>query len=406
MSLALLLPAGLAALAALALPVLIHLRRRSQQRVVEFAALRWMLARERPRRRVRVDERSLLALRLLLLALLALLLAAPVWRGGESGRAWVVVTPGVDANAARIEIAHANAQAHWLAPGFPPFTQPPPTVPVAFSSLLRELDAQLGADVALTVVVPPALQGLDGERLALGHAVTWRIVPATAPAAAAAPPAESAAPIADVKPTHVAVRYDASHHDALRWMQAALRAWNATSPAGEAAASGTPPYRIDTAAVDAAVAEDTDWLIWLADAPLPEALQAWVEAGGTALTVAADPTLPAAASALVWRSAQGDAQLQATLSGAGRLLVLSPALRPDHLPELLDPDFPDRLRAWLDVARPEPQRAPASSQAPARIDRHSPSPARSLDHLLLLAIALLWLLERGLATRAARQVPT
>ena len=64
----LLLPAGLAALAALALPLLVHLSRRQQQRPTVFAALRWLQARPRPRRRIRFDELLLLAVRLLLLA--------------------------------------------------------------------------------------------------------------------------------------------------------------------------------------------------------------------------------------------------------------------------------------------------------------------------------------------------
>src|SRR5690606_9148841 len=78
MSLALLLPAALAALGALLLPLLVHLARRSEQRPTDFAALRWLRRKPRPRRRIRFDERWLLALRLLLLALIALWLARPV----------------------------------------------------------------------------------------------------------------------------------------------------------------------------------------------------------------------------------------------------------------------------------------------------------------------------------------
>jgi len=398
MNLGLLAPAGLAALAALALPLLIHLRRRAQQRVVEFAALRWLATRELPRRRVRLEERLLLALRLLLIALLALLLAAPVWRGGDGGRAWVVVTPGVDANAAHTALANADAQWHWLAPGFPALAQAPPTAPIAFSSLLRELDMQLAANVSLTVIVPPTLQGLDGARLALGRAVTWRI----APASTAAEPDPA---IADIKPTQVAIRYDADHRDALRWLGAATQAWNATASTDQAAASAMLAYAIDTAPSDTAVGNDTDWLIWLADAPLPAALHAWVDAGGTALLIGAGQATPTAASAGIWHSAAGDAQLRATRSGAGRMLALSGALQPDHLPELLDPVFPDLLRSWFVAPQPAPQRALANSQIPTRIDRPWPTPARPLDDLLLLAIAIVWLLERWLATRAARQLP-
>src|SRR3546814_121961 len=78
MSIGLLFPAALTALAALALPLLIHLTRRSDRQLLDFAALRWLRAKERARRRLRIDEWPLLVLRLLLLAALVLLLAQPV----------------------------------------------------------------------------------------------------------------------------------------------------------------------------------------------------------------------------------------------------------------------------------------------------------------------------------------
>jgi len=46
----LLFPAGLLALAGLLVPLLIHLVRRSELVVHDFAALRWLSARARPRR--------------------------------------------------------------------------------------------------------------------------------------------------------------------------------------------------------------------------------------------------------------------------------------------------------------------------------------------------------------------
>ena len=49
MNLALLLPAGLAALAALLLPLLLHLARRHEQTPTDFAALRWLRQKPKPR---------------------------------------------------------------------------------------------------------------------------------------------------------------------------------------------------------------------------------------------------------------------------------------------------------------------------------------------------------------------
>ena len=83
---ALLLPAGLAALAALLLPLLLHLARRHEQTPTDFAALRWLRQKPKPRHRIRFDEWPLLLLRLLLLALLALWLAKPVLSGMDDPR--------------------------------------------------------------------------------------------------------------------------------------------------------------------------------------------------------------------------------------------------------------------------------------------------------------------------------
>ena len=96
MNFALLAPIGLAALAALALPLLIHLARRTEEQPTDFAALRWLRANPRPRKRPRLDERLLMAARLVLLALLALWLAHPVLTQATARTPVVAVAPGVD----------------------------------------------------------------------------------------------------------------------------------------------------------------------------------------------------------------------------------------------------------------------------------------------------------------------
>src|SRR5580765_3972565 len=117
MSVALLAPLGLAALAALALPLLIHLVRRLELTTTEFAALRWISERVRPQRRLRFERLWLLLLRLALLAVLALLLARPAWHGDAiSARPWVVVAPGVALADARAATGAIDAEWHWLAP--------------------------------------------------------------------------------------------------------------------------------------------------------------------------------------------------------------------------------------------------------------------------------------------------
>ena len=182
MNFSLLLPGALLALTALILPVLIHLSRRSEQKPTDFAALRWLSAQLRPRRKWVFQEILLLLLRLLLLIVLALFLAKPVSMQSASPKHWVVVVPGSDINAAKNLPAHKEAEWkksewHWLSPDFPKYENKPNDSSIPVSSLLRELDAQLPANTALTVVVPETVSGLDGERIRLSRKVEWKIVP-------------------------------------------------------------------------------------------------------------------------------------------------------------------------------------------------------------------------------------
>src|SRR6187431_281369 len=94
-------PAGLLALVALAVPLLLHLRRATEARRVEFAALRWLSPRQRPRTRLRLREWLLLLLRLLLVALVALLFAGPAHVPGGKAPPEVLVAPSLRVEAAR-----------------------------------------------------------------------------------------------------------------------------------------------------------------------------------------------------------------------------------------------------------------------------------------------------------------
>src|SRR5690606_32397718 len=99
--------------------LVIHIARRTEEKPTDFAALRWLRQKPRPKSRLRFDERLLLAIRLLLLALVALWLAQPAVFGAADSRPYVAVVPGVDlARAGEIE-GQAVAdyrRAHWLAP--------------------------------------------------------------------------------------------------------------------------------------------------------------------------------------------------------------------------------------------------------------------------------------------------
>ncbi|MDI9274588.1 BatA domain-containing protein [Stenotrophomonas sp. PFBMAA-4] len=368
----LLFPLGLAALAAWLLPLLIHLARRHPYTPLDFAALRWLRAQIRPRQRIRFDDWPLLLVRLLLLAALALLLARPALTGSAPPPgAWTVVAPGLDARALRgsSEVGHW----HWLAPGFPSVDQPAPGVSVPLASLLRELDAQLPTGTALTVHVPDPLPGLDGARLQLSRPVHWQPHPAA-----------SASTQATVAPPRLRVHAEAPA-SARQWISTLQRAWS-TQPAPAALPADTLPARGEIA-------------VWSGTGALPSAWQAWLRDGGSVLTAAA----PAQGASVRLRTAEGAPLLWQQRVGQGRLLSLpgewdathNAALRDARLPQsllmALQPPPPARVADAQDQA---PQQAvlPASAAAPSE-----PTP------WLLMAIVLLFALERGMASRSARR---
>jgi len=390
MSLALLLPLGLFALAALIVPILIHLLRRPEHQATDFAALRWVGERMRPRRRLRFDDPWLLLVRLLLIAAIALLLARPVldrdWRGA---RTWIAVAPDVDLNAARAQLGDVEGEWHWLAPGFPAIDSAAPALPVAMASLARELDAIVDARAALILVVPSAIEDLDGGRIVLGRAVDWRIIEPTAAelSAVATPPAPVLpAPVLPAPVLHVALRYGAASEPSLRYIRAVVAAWNTDAPGAVV---------LDEAAADVAVGADAKWLFWTAG-NLSAAAEAWVRSGGRALTIDAAKQYE---GSVRWRDENGTAIAHARAIGEGQHIVLTRDLDPQALPQLLEADFPERVRQLFADAPRAPTRGLASGANP-RVGSRSSTPAVfSLDALLAIVIATLFLLERVFATR-------
>ena len=381
MTLGLWFPAALVALAALLVPIAIHLSRRTHERVTPFAALRWLEVRLPPRSRIRLTEWLLLLLRLLLVATLVLLLARPFvtpWPWAGSSR--VLVHPALDAGAARAAFPDAPPEAdwHWLAPGFPALVAVPAGTGVATASLLREADAALPANVALAVVVPEIVDGLDGERVALGRRVDWRIAPATPQAAAATPARE---------PLRLAVRHDADSASAVRYVQAAVAGWNARTPGG---------FSVDVATTDAPIPGDVRWLAWLAGEPPPDEPR-WRSAGSVVLTHG--DAAPEGSTA-TWRAADGAVLAWSAEAGEGRRVHLTGRMSPDTMPLLLDPDFPDRLHALFEGPDRPPARASAVAARPVLADTLPAPLPRPLDAPLIAMVVALFALERLLATGA------
>ncbi|MBI1402277.1 MAG: hypothetical protein GC147_03570 [Porphyrobacter sp.] len=372
----LLAPLGLAALAALVVPLAIHLRRRTEEVPVDFAALRWLDPLPRPRRRLRFDEWLLLALRLLLVAGLALLLAQPAVLGWESDRPQVLVAPGIDAAAARA-VAGPDAEVRWIAAGFPGIDTAMPEAPGEVSSLIRQFDAELPEGAPLAILVPPVLAGVDAAPLRLTRKATWRIVG----------DAEPIRPPAPAVPA-LAVRHAAGQERALRWFRAAAGAWS-DAPQFDAATGDALPPRSRV-------------LVWLTPGRVPAAVTDWVSEGGTALLgPEAELAMPAASTAL-WRDEAGRTLVEGGPVGAGRLMRFTHPLEPAVMPELLAGDFAASLRDLLAPPAPPPARVAATAFAPAGGTPPFPLPPRPLSAWLAVVIALLFLAERWLATRRGR----
>ena len=376
---ALLLPGALAALVALVIPLIIHIARKSEQHPTDFAALRWLRQKPRPRSRLRFDEWPLLLLRLRLLALVALWLAQPVLFDAGDDSPYVAVGPG-----ARFDAPPEGNRVHWLAPGFPALDEPRPTGPLPLASLIRQLDAELPTDTPLTIVTPQVIEGADADRLRLSRKVTWRIVPGAMPASRFTP-----API-----PILAIRHDAAHRPALRYLRAAALSWR---PAGRAAP-------IDTGMLDAPLPDQSHTLIWLSGATIPQSVTQWIAEGRTAL-VASDAIIPAGQTMIpLWRDPLGVPLAQMKPLGKGRLIRFTRPVAPASMPVVLEADFPAQLRGLLTTAPASPSRATAADYAPLTGGRAYDQPPQPLRPWIALLIALLLLTERWLATARRRSL--
>ncbi|KPF65577.1 BatA domain-containing protein [Porphyrobacter sp. AAP60] len=369
----LLAPLGLAALAALIVPLLIHIRRRTEEVPLDFAAMRWLEARPRPRRRLQFDELLLLALRLLLVTLLAL----PAVLGWEDKGQRVIAAPGVDPSAART-IAGPEADIHWIAPGFPEIDTQPPAITTKVSSLIRQFDAELPPGAPLTILVPPVLGGVDAERLRLTRKVEWRIVEGET-GADGRPVAAS--PI-------LSVRHAEGQGGAVRYFRAAAQAWGDT-PRFDAGTGAALPPRDHV-------------LIWLTPGPVPQTVTDWVSAGGTALLGNMAQVAMPAASAALWSDEAGRTLVEGGPLGTGRLMRFTRPLLPAAMPDLTAPDFAAGLRDLVARPAPAPARVDAAAFAPADGVTPFALPPRELASWLGVLIALVFLAERLLATRRRR----
>ncbi|EIT68734.1 BatA domain-containing protein [Hydrocarboniphaga effusa] len=347
-------PLGLLALGALALPIVLHLLRRPEDRIVPFAAWRYLSRAGLPRERVHIRRWLLLVLRLLLIATLALLVAMPV-RQADAGPKlqWVLVSPQLSAEAAHAALNRPGAQWRWLQAGFPSLDEP--SSPATDPGLLREFDAQLAATDLLTVIVPEQLSGLDAVRPELSREVEWIVV-------SGEPTETRQAPL-------VVVRHDHAAAVELGTLEALRSAWQA---AGK-------PVNFDIAAQSQAIDARAQLLVWLGGEPDAEALR-WVREGGTLLRT---------------RASEGAWPLREAPFGQGRIFSITTALDPAATPGVADAGFAAQLREdLLRPARP-PDRADAQGLKPVRAELPAIPRSEPIDDWLIWIALALFLAERA-----------
>ncbi|ATC25734.1 hypothetical protein EIB18_15005 [Caulobacter vibrioides] len=379
---ALLLPAALAALLAVAVPLAIHIARRTETKTIDFAALRWLNPNPKPVQRLQLDERLLLAVRVALIVAIALALARPVLRPSGDERPVVAIAPGIDA----AQLADDGQRRVWLAPDFPSADRAAPATTADLASLIRQLDAETPATTPLTLVVPQAFDA-DGARLVLSRQVVWQIVPAAA----------TPGPKPQRTPPSLVVRYAAERAEAVQYFRAAAGAYAGPdqAPAFEAApVDQPPPAKAKT-------------LIWLSGAPLSDGALAWIERGGVVLLAHDAPSPVEGRKTVAWRDALAEPLALEGRFGQGRVLHLTRPLEPKALPALVEPDFPDRLWTLLDPP-PAPARVAAQDYTPT-VGAAGPALAFNphpidLRPWLAVLIAALFAAERWLATRRKRPV--
>jgi hypothetical protein len=406
-------PAALLALAAVAIPIALHLWSRRTGRAVRVGSIALFAAAVPPAaRRPQVDDPWLLLVRCAVITLLALALAGPYRRSDvpPAGPLWALVAPDIvaDARSAPLldSLRSAGAEIRPLAAG------------ATIWSLLREADYTAPPGTRFVVVAPN--RGAMGERPALRAETSWRVPPLRITERGTGGEDQNAA---RAWPTRTVTIYsDAGRREDARYVGAALRA------AGDA--SGKPA--VVTQRDVAATPGDADWIVWLAEQPVPDAVLASVRGGATLLTDAladrgvervvrlrlAAATNPDAASPLlrrvatpdhsrgvapVWSDDAGLPVMTLTKEGAGRRFRFHGRFHPSWGDLVLHPAFPEAMTPLWAGAAPDSAGAPitVSQLLPARdtVRSSGPVPAQDLYHVFWLAGVVLFGLERWLAVR-------
>ncbi len=375
-------PGWLWALPVLLVPLIIHLLNASSGQPLTFPALRFTTpSKARRVRSVSLRQPWLLALRWLLLALLVLWLAGPVWQPPlpASSAGPVLVSPlalqrfpeAARAKAAELSGA-ASAPPRQLASGFPGLDQPPVYEGPA-DRMLRSL-ADTWPESTQVVTVADSLDR------------SWRELPA--------PDGVTLHTIADgiSEPLQVALLAGEQRAEDARYVRAALTALAAADLLRWRELIGPADTEPNAEAIDVLIllgvepgAASVAHRFYLVDA---DAAGEWAEltVGEQRYAVQQAATPPSGQPVL--RGDDGETLLALSDSTSVPGLQFSGRFHPETNTLVNSAAFVDLLDEWLSLGRLLPQPVEPAEK---------PSPSRWLAGLLLVS----WLLERALALRAA-----
>ncbi|SEA19898.1 BatA domain-containing protein [Microbulbifer marinus] len=378
-------PLWLWLLGALAIPLLIHLLRRSNPREITFAAAHWLQQKPQQNwKRLFLRDKLLLLLRVLLIALLALLLAQPLLpRGAQSGKSILLVDPRVGRTELRAFLdskfpgdGAAFTDMLWLQARPLPIDEQRPPAPDLWHALsaLADQAAFRRAHILLRSGKNPAGHGL----LRFSPHWQWHAL-------------QQSGNSDDAIAPRIALLGDGP-----AWLEPALR---------HLRNSTLPQLALQQAAsADALSAETVDWLIYDSPGALPEILHGFIRDGGLLIT---DQRVQPSAELIFTEldTVQGE-PLEAAAIGRGSWLRYR---RDWHSEQFFRrADLPQRLwRQWAaqDWALQSRSRASWSIDAPPGIavpdTAVRPAARASFARPLLVALLLLLALERLLALSGA-----
>lgn len=177
-------PIWLWALGGLILPLAIHLLSRKEGKTIRIGSIRFLSETSTSRfSSLRLNEVALLAVRCLLIVLIALLLASLLISKADSpaSQQWVAVEKGLENNEPVKNLLDSlqkdNFEIRRLLPGFPIPDADTATQPPDYFRLSEELSQK--NNIHALVIASNSLSGFKGKRISLPENITWLSYPVT-----------------------------------------------------------------------------------------------------------------------------------------------------------------------------------------------------------------------------------